>query len=337
MAAETLDQEAQTQAFLQLGPDAILAAVEQAGYACDGHILPLNRYENRVYQVGICDQTPVVVKFYRPARWSDEQILEEHQFTRELADHELSVIAPLANAEGITLQHAGIFRFAIYPRTGGRPPELDQAEHLVQLGRLLARLHAIGATRPFTFRPEISVQHHGIEPSQYLLTQGFIPPDLEPAYRTLCADLIVRIRHCFDRAGAYRKIRLHGDCHHGNILWRDNTPWLLDFDDAQSGPAAQDLWMLLSGDRPYMTARLEELLQGYTEFYDFDPRELYLIEALRTLRMMHYAGWIARRWHDRAFPLAFPYFNTHRFWEEHILALREQAALMDEPALEWYG
>ena len=337
MSSEITIHDAQTEAFLLLGPDAILTAVEQAGYSCDGRILPLNSYENRVYQVGISDDLPVVVKFYRPARWSDDEILEEHRFTQELADHELSVITPLADAEGVTLYHAGVFRFAIYPRAGGRPPELDNPEHLVQLGRLLARVHAIGATRSFTFRPAISLQHFGVASSQYLQAHGFIPPDLELAYRTLSDDLLQRIQHCFDRTGIYLKIRLHGDCHHGNILWRDNTPWLLDFDDARSGPAIQDLWMLLSGDRPYMTARLGDLLEGYTEFYEFDPRELHLIEALRTLRILHHAAWIARRWHDRAFPLAFPYFNTHRFWEEHILALREQAALMDEPALEWFG
>lgn len=337
MSSEVKNDNAEAQAYLQLGPDEILAAVEQADYVCDGHILPLNSYENRVYQVGISDQSPVVVKFYRPARWSDDAILEEHRFTQELAEYELPVIAPLADAEGVTLHHTRLFRFAIYPRIGGRPPELDDPEHLVQLGRLLARMHAIGATRSFIFRPEIGLKHYGVDASRFLLTHDFIPPDLELAYRTLCDDLLQRIRHCFDRTGAYRKIRLHGDCHHGNILWREGAPWLLDFDDTQSGPAIQDLWMLLSGDRPYMTARLAELLEGYTEFYDFDPRELHLIEALRTLRMMHHAAWIARRWNDRAFPMAFPYFNTHRYWEEHILALREQAALMDEPALEWFG
>lgn len=336
MSFISTNNDAQTQAYLQLGPDGILAAVEQAGYACDGRILPLNSYENRVYQIGICDQAPVIVKFYRPFRWTDAEILEEHRFTQELAGRELTVIAPVANAAGDTLHHAGVFRFAIYPRVGGRPPELDDPEHLVQLGRLLARLHAIGALRPFASRPDIDAQNYGADSSHYLLTHGFIPTDLETAYRTLCDDLLRRIGQCFGRAGACRRIRLHGDCHHGNILWRDHTPWLLDFDDARNGPAIQDLWMLLSGDRDYMTARLHDLLEGYTEFYDFDPRELHLLEALRTLRMMHHAAWIARRWHDRAFPLAFPYFNTHRYWQEHILALREQAALMDEPPLEWH-
>lgn len=336
MSVTSSNGDAQTQAYLQLGPDGILAAVEQAGYACDGRILALNSYENRVYQVGVCDQAPVIVKFYRPSRWTDAEILEEHRFTQELADRELTVIAPVANAAGVTLHHTGVFRFAIYPRVGGRPPELDDPEHLVQLGRLLARLHAIGAIQPFASRPDIDVQNYGADSSRYLLAHGFIPADLEHAYGTLCDDLLRRIGQCFDRAGTCRRIRLHGDCHPGNILWRDATPWLLDFDDARNGPAIQDLWMLLSGDRDYMTARLHDLLEGYTEFHEFEPRELHLVEALRTLRMMHHAAWIARRWHDRAFPLAFPYFNTHRYWQEHILALREQAALMDEPPLEWH-
>jgi Ser/Thr protein kinase RdoA (MazF antagonist) len=337
MSSEVINDNTEAQAYLQLGPDEILASVEQTGYSCDGHILPLNSYENRVYQVGISGQAPVVAKFYRPGRWSDDEIMEEHRFTLELAEYELPVIAPLVDANGVSLHHTELFRFAVYPRIGGRPPELDDPEHLVQLGRLLARIHAIGATRSFVFRPEFGIEHYGVEASQFLLVHGFIPPDLELAYRTLCDDLLRRIRNCFDRTGDYRIIRLHGDCHHGNILWRDNTPWLLDFDDTQSGPAIQDLWMLLSGERPYMTARLADILEGYTEFYEFDPRELHLVEALRTLRMMHHAAWIARRWNDRAFPMAFPYFNTHRYWEEHVLALREQAALMDEPALEWFG
>ena len=322
--------------YVNLGPDQILGAIESVGYECDGRIFALNSYENRVYQIGIYDSEPLVAKFYRPARWPDEAILEEHEFTAELSQHEIPVIAPIADKTGATLHHAGLFRFALYPRKSGRPPELDDPEHLVQLGRFLGRIHNVGATRPFIHRPEISIQSFGVDSFSYLLTNGFIPAELEESYRTTCEDLITRIERCFGRAGEFRKIRLHGDCHHGNILWRDDAPYILDFDDARSGPSVQDLWMLLSGDRQYMTARLADLLEGYTEFCDFNARELNLVEALRTLRIMNYAAWIARRWDDQAFPQAFPFFNTQRYWEDHILSLREQAALMDETPLEWF-
>lgn len=322
--------------YANLGPDQILDAIEQTGYVCDGRIFALNSYENRVYQIGIQDAEPIIVKFYRPARWSDEAILEEHRFTIELAQQEIPAIAPIPDQTGTTLHHAGHFRFALYPRRGGRPPELDNPEQLIQLGRFIGRIHNVGASRPFRQRPEISIQSLGSAACDYLLGNGFIPVDLEASYRTTCEDLIVRIRHCFERAGEFRRIRLHGDCHHGNILWRDGTPYILDFDDACTGPAVQDLWMLLSGDRPYMTARLGDLLEGYSGFRDFDASELHLVEALRTLRIMNYAAWLARRWDDPAFPRAFPYFNSTHYWQDHILTLREQAALMDEPPLEWF-
>jgi Ser/Thr protein kinase RdoA (MazF antagonist) len=321
--------------YKDLSPDAVLNAIDQAGYRTDGRVLALNSYENRVYQVGIEDSKPLVAKLYRPGRWSDAAILEEHDFTTMLAGQEIPVIPPLSGADGRTLFEAGAFRFALYPRTGGRAPELDNPDHLLQLGRTLARLHNFGAVQPFRHRPELNIHSFAVEPSRYILDNGFIPADLNEAYSTLIADLIQRIEICFDRAGTYSSIRLHGDCHLGNILWDRDAPLLVDFDDARMGPAVQDLWMLLSGDRAYMTARLFDLLDGYCEFRDFDPVELRLIEPLRTLRMIHYAGWIARRWHDPAFPLAFPWFNTQRYWEDHILSLREQAAMLDEPPLEW--
>jgi len=322
--------------YVNLGPDQILNAIEGIGYECDGRIFALNSYENRVYQIGIYESEPVIAKFYRPARWTDEQILEEHQFTMDLAQHEIPVIAPLAGQSGETLHHFDHFRFALYPRKGGRPPELDNPEQLEQLGRFIARIHNIGASKPFVYRSELSILAMGIDAYHYLMSNQFIPMELEKSYQTLCEDLIKRIQYCFGRADGVSKIRLHGDCHHGNILWRDDAPFILDFDDACTGPAIQDLWMFISGDRTYMTARLADLLEGYSEFRDFDARELHLIEALRTLRMMHYAAWIARRWNDQAFPQAFPYFNTTHYWQDHILTLREQAAMMDEPALEWF-
>ena len=328
--------ENEFESYVNLGPDQILAAVENLGYSCDRRIFALNSYENRVYQVGIENADPLIAKFYRPARWTDDQILEEHSFTTELAQNEIPVIFPLADQDGVTLHRTGPFRFALYPRKGGRPPELDDPEQLVQLGRFIGRIHNVGKIKNFIYRPEISVQTFAIDSCHFLLESGFIPGELEISYRTLCEDLVRRISSCFDRCGDYRKIRLHGDCHHGNILWRDGSPWILDFDDARTGPAIQDLWMLISGDRSYMTARLGDLLDGYCEFSEFDARELHMVEALRTLRIMNYAAWIARRWNDTAFPLAFPFFNTQRYWEDHILSLREQAALMDEPPLEWF-
>lgn len=325
----------QSDAYSNLSPDEILNVVDSCGYRCDGRILALNSYENRVYQVGIEDAKPIIAKFYRPGRWSDAAITEEHQFTLALARDEIPVIAPMTDTGGNTLLHMDGFRFALYPRVGGRTPELDNPTHLLQLGRTLARIHNYGETASFKHRPELSIASFGIEPSQYVLAHDFIPADLRESYRTLIDDLLQRIERCFAQAGKVQHIRLHGDCHLGNVLWNNDAPFIVDFDDARMGPAVQDLWMLLSGDREYMTARLFDLLEGYCEFRPFDPRELRLIEPLRTLRMIHYAGWIASRWSDPAFPLAFPWFNTQRYWQDHILGLREQAAMMDEPPLDW--
>lgn len=325
----------QSEAYKNLSPDGILNAIETAGYRCDGHIYPLNSYENRVYQVGIEDEKPIIAKFYRPGRWSDEAILEEHEFTLHLADEDIPVIAPLAGASGESLFHAGGFRFALYKRAGGRTPELDNPQHLKQIGRTIARIHNYGELQAFQHRPSLSLKVFAVDSNRYLLDNNFIPDDLLPAYTSLMDGLIPAIEQNFENAGHVEHIRLHGDCHLGNILWLDDVPNMVDFDDTMMGPAIQDLWMLLSGDREYMTARLHDLLQGYTEFRDFRPAELHLVEALRTMRIIHYAGWIARRWDDPAFPMAFPWFNTQRYWQDHILSLREQAALMQEPPLEW--
>jgi Ser/Thr protein kinase RdoA (MazF antagonist) len=332
---DAVPTERERHAYRELGPDRILDAVESLGYRCDGRLLALNSYENRVYQVGIEEGAPLVGKFYRPGRWRDEAILEEHGFSRELEALEIPVVTPLADADGRTLHRHGPFRFALYPRRGGRAPDLEDPELLGQMGRFVARIHNVGALRHFVQRPTLSIEHFGVDSYRYLLAGGFIPATLEIAYHSLAEELIERIRACFRRAGNPSSLRLHGDCHPGNILWTDSGPHILDLDDARTGPAVQDLWMFLSGDRAHMQARLLDLLDGYTRFRDFDPRELHLVEALRTLRMMHYAAWLARRWQDPAFPRAFPYFNTERYWGEHILSLREQAALMDEPPLAW--
>lgn len=318
--------------FAELGPEQVLDAVEAAGFRCDGRFLALNSYENRVYQVGLEDAAPVVAKFYRAGRWSDAAIREEHAFTLQLAAAEIPVVAPLAIDGETLLRHAG-FRFAVFLRRGGRWPELDDPETREWLGRFLGRIHAVAATERFRHRPTLDRDSYGAEPSRYLLDAGLIPDHLIDAYRTLVQDLLARVDACYERAGAVGDIRLHGDCHPGNILWTDAGPHFVDLDDCRTGPAVQDLWMLLSGDRREQSLQLSDILAGYEEFHDFDRRQLHLIEALRTLRMIQYAGWLARRWSDPAFPRAFPWFGTSRYWEDHILALREQAALMDEPPL----
>ncbi len=322
--------------YSQLGPDTVVNAIESLDYLSDRRILALNSYENRVYQVGIEDEAPIIAKFYRPARWTDEMIKEEHQFTLELAEADLPVVAPLViNNE--TIFNFENYRFSLYPRFGGYAPELDNPDHLLQLGRILAQSHNIGETKSFVARPEITIEDFAVKPIKYILENNFIPMDLEIAYTTLTDDLINRIKKCFEQAGDYKTLRLHGDCHHGNVLTREDKFYIVDFDDSRTGPAVQDAWMFLSGDRQYMTARLNDFLEGYTEFRDFAPRELHLIEALRTLRLIHYAAWLAQRWEDPAFPIAFPFFNSQRYWEDHILSLREQASLMQEDPLVWYG
>ncbi|MGH1470822.1 MAG: serine/threonine protein kinase [Cellvibrionaceae bacterium] len=415
--------------YEQLTPDCIISAVESQGYRSDARILALNSYENRVYQVGIEEQSPLIAKFYRPNRWTDEQIREEHRFTLELAALEIPVVPPLVNDQSQTLMEYSGFRFSLYSRQGGHTPELDNLENLVVLGRFLGRIHAAGSQSLFTHRPTVDIQSYGIDSVNFLSggipndsnyhlndnlnnafnntpnnkgtsgnsygsarsidddnfgntvassdqetlndnignsffddsdnnnrfnqiesennqddqfteqidtarpTEDFIPPELRDSYRSLTEDLLDRIQERFD-AIAYRTIRLHGDCHPSNILWREDRPHFVDFDDARNGPAIQDLWMLLSGSRSHQTNQISKIMEGYTQFHDFDPAELNLIESLRSLRIMQYAAWLARRWADPAFPRNFPWFNTTRYWSDHILELREQLAVIEEPSLE---
>jgi len=318
--------------YSELTPDRILNALESAGLRCDGRLLALNSYENRVFQVGMDAGPPLVAKFYRPGRWSDAAILEEHAFTRELANREIPAVPPV-EIDGRTLLEFEGFRFAVFPRRGGRAPELGDPAVLEWLGRFIGRIHAVGALEPFRHRPSLDLHTFGTEPREYLLEEGFIPADLDEAYRSVSAQALDGVRRCYDRAGPVRTLRLHGDCHVGNMLWTDEGPHFVDFDDSRMGPGVQDLWMLLSGERADMARQLEDVLAGYEDFFEFDLRELHLVEALRTLRLIHYSGWLARRWDNPAFPAAFPWFNTQRYWQDRILELREQIALMDEPPL----
>jgi Ser/Thr protein kinase RdoA (MazF antagonist) len=323
-----------TLAYADLQPDDMLDSLEQIGFHCDGRFLALNSYENRVYQFGIEDSKPVVAKFYRPGRWSDEAILEEHEFTLELADQEIPVVAPL-EINNTTLHHCGPFRLSVSPCHGGRAPELDDADLLAQLGRLVARIHLQGETAEFRHRPFVDIESYGVESADFLLGEGFIPPELRENYEGIVEHLLDNVVACYERAGHVRDIRLHADFHPGNVLVNRDRLHIVDLDDARSGPAMQDLWMFLSGDRNEQQVQLASLLEGYEEFRRFDARELNLIEALRSLRMLHYAAWLARRWEDPAFKIAFPWFDSGPYWDEHVLMLREQTALMQEPPLAW--
>jgi Ser/Thr protein kinase RdoA (MazF antagonist) len=314
----------------RLSPDLVLDAIDTIGFRTDGTLTPLNSYENRVYQVGIEESAPVITKFYRPERWTDKAILEEHAFTAELAEHEFPCVAPMA-IDGTTLfEHLG-YRFSVFPRQAGHPPNIEDPDVLMVLGRTVGRMHAIGAIRPFEHRAALTTQRFGIDSREYLLANDFIPADITLAYSTISAHLLERIEPLL--SDAQSSIRIHGDSHLGNLLWRYDAPNFVDFDDTMMGPAVQDLWMLLSGDRADRTAQLSELFTAYEDFFEFDTRDVILIEPLRALRMMYHASWIARRWHDPAFPSAFPWFNTTKYWSEHVLNLREQLATLDEVPL----
>ena len=324
--------------YEHLTPDAVLDALESVGLRGDGRMLALNSYENRVYQISLEDDSYVVAKFYRPNRWSDAQLLEEHSFAAELVEREIPVVAPFA-LDGKTLNVFNGLRFAVFPRRGGRSPELEDETVLEWIGRFLGRIHAVGATRPFKVRPALDVETFGTEPRNWLIASGMIPEDLKDSWITT-VDLALRSVENHFQIRETRMIRLHGDCHAGNILWTEggNTtlggPHFVDLDDARMGPAVQDLWMLLAGDRATAATQLRALLEGYEQFHAFNREQLGLIEPLRTLRLIHYSAWLARRWDDPAFPAAFPWFGTQRYWQDRILELREQTSNMDEAPLD---
>ena len=321
-----------TRPFTALTPDSVLDALDSIGLRGDGRLLALNSYENRVYQAGMEDGPPLVAKFYRPERWTDAAILEEHAFVATLAEREIPVVPALA-INGRTLHAFNGFRFSVFTKHGGRAPELDDRDTLEWMGRFIGRIHAVGALESYRHRPTLDIRSFGIEPSEYLLAHDFIPAELIEVYRGVVAQALDGVWRCFEHAGAVRALRLHGDCHAGNVLWTDAGPHFVDFDDSRMGPAIQDLWMLLSREPADQSRQFADLLAVYEDFFYFDPREMHLLEALRTLRLIHYAAWIARRWDDPAFTAAFPWFNTQRYWQDRILELREQIALMDEPPL----
>ena len=318
--------------FAELDPDRILEAVESLGFECDGRVLALNSYENRVYRIGRENNLPLVAKFYRPERWTDNAILEEHAFSAELLAADISVVAPLM-INGQTLHHDEALRFALFPMQGGHAPEPGDKETLIHIGRALGRLHCVGASKDFSYREKLGIRNKAEEPVHYLLEAHWLPPELEDNFISLCEQLIDQIEHAWQRAGHFETLRLHGDCHPGNLLWRDNTVHFVDLDDALTGPAMQDCWMLLNGSFETRSQQMAWLLEGYEVFRKFNRAELHLIEALRAMRIIHYHAWIARRWHDPAFPAAFPWFESSRHWEGVITQLQEQLSVMQEPVL----
>ncbi len=315
--------------YAGLSPEVILSALESVGLQPTGGLLALNSYENRVYQAELDDESFVVTKFYRPERWSDAQILEEHAFVLELEHHELPCVAPLEVDSATLFDYQG-FRFSIYPRLGGRTPNIEIEEDLKVLSRTLARIHAVGSVRTFEHRVDLHYQRMAVDSRSFLIEGKWIPTELEEAYTSITEHLLIDIQALWHDVP---RIRTHGDCHLGNLLWRDETPNFVDFDDCVNGPPIQDLWMLLSGEREERQVQLNTILEAYEPFYSFDYASLRLIEALRTLRIMHHAAWLARRWDDPAFPIAFPWFNTGRYWADHVLDLREQQAALQEPPL----
>jgi Ser/Thr protein kinase RdoA (MazF antagonist) len=317
--------------FAGLSPDVVLDAATSVGFECDGRLLALNSYENRVYQLGSAEGL-LILKFYRPGRWSDEQIGEEHSFTAELAAAELPVAAPL-RVDGRSLFRFGDYRFAVFPWMRGRSPELDQPEARTMLGRALGRMHRIGAVAGFVARPALTPSRLGHEARAAVLASGLVPEGLETRYASAAGALLERIDALFQEVGALQRVRIHDDCHLGNLLWNERGPVFVDLDDCMMGPRVQDLWMLLSGAAHEQQRQWGELLEGYQQFADFDFRELRLIEPLRGLRMLHHAAWVAQRWQDPAFPRAFPWFGEARNWESYVTDLAEQSITIDDQPL----
>lgn len=312
--------------FDALSPDRILDAVEAIGLLPSGHVTALNSYENRVYQIGIEDDDPLIAKFYRPGRWSNETILEEHDFSLELSAQEIPVIPPMVR-EGKSLFHSGEFRFAVFPRKGGRAPDPGNLHQLEWIGRLMGRIHAVGRARRFLHRPRLDPMNYGQQAHDIVVASPLLPDEYRARYQDLADQLLLQARELFDTVSA-DNIRIHGDCHIGNILWSETGPRFVDLDDCVSGPVIQDLWMLLNGDIQTVQLQLHTLVEGYRTFSDFNPAELTLIEPLRGLRLLHHTAWLAHRWDDPAFPRAFPWFGETRYWETHLQDLEEQSRVI---------
>lgn len=327
-----VSDEKQTVPYSNLTPEVILQAVEAIGFAPSGGLLALNSYENRVYQIELNEGDFVVAKFYRPGRWSRETIIEEHHFALELAAQEIPVIPPIIQNDNSLFEYAGYW-FSLYPRRGGRWPELDDAQVLKQLGRLLGRIHAVGRTGRFVHRPKFSVAEYAKAPLDFILQNNFVAPELLHNFKQAAEALLEHAVNQFESVMPF-SLRIHGDFHPGNILTNGDTFHLVDLDDCMSGPAVQDLWMLLSGEPHEMSVQFNHLLEGYELFCEFDRSELALIESLRALRLVHYCGWLAQRWHDPAFKQHFPWFNTPRYWEDQIVTFREQLERCQWPTLD---
>lgn len=327
--------------YADLTPDVVLDAMASVGLFPDGRLMALNSYENRVFQVGLDDGLMVVAKFYRPVRWSDEQILEEHAFAQELSEADIPVVAPMAIGgqtllKWATADHASLFRFSISPRRGGRAPELDDPDTLQWLGRLLARLHAVGRRQPFAHRETLSPQLLGWKARDWLATHGDIPEPQRTIWLSVVEQALQTVERCFEQVPQLGVGRIHGDCHPGNVLWTPDGPHFVDLDDACNGPAVQDLWMLLGGPRHERQVALHALMEGYESMHDFDWREWKLVEALRTLRLIHHSAWLARRWSDPAFPPAFPWFGGAMYWQQQSDQLRQQIeAMQTDLAQDW--
>lgn len=317
--------------FSELSPELMLDAIEAQGFISNGQFIALNSYENRVFQVGIEDANPLIAKFYRPERWSNEQIIEEHQYSQALQDSDIPAVAALSINNNTLFEYCG-YRFSLFPRHGGRAPELDNLDNLEILGRTLGRIHLEGQASNFQHRPTIDTQSYGYEAADFLC-QGFIPDFRVDEYRQMTTEILEIIDEKFANTPAKQRIRTHGDCHPGNILWRDDKPNFVDFDDARNAHAIQDIWMLLSGERHEQQQQLFALIDGYEQMREFNMAELGLIESYRSLRQIHYAAWLAKRWDDPAFPMAFPWFNTESYWIQHINGLREQLFALNAPSI----
>lgn len=317
--------------YQHLTPDLVLDAVESCGFEVNGRLFPLNSYENRVYQVGIEDDTPLIAKFYRPERWSREQLLEEHGFVAELEEAEVPVVGAIKLADGGYLADYGGFTLALFPQRGGQAPDITLPDTLFRVGQWIGRIHQVGARSDFQARPTIDPIGTIERGHRFVLENGFVPDDLKHPYESLIRDLLTEIKRNIEEAGPVNSLRLHGDCHLGNILVREERILFVDFDDARQGPAIQDLWLMLSGDGAEQSLEMGELIEGYEQFNDFNPRERFLIEPLRTMRLVNQAAWLAWRWDDPTFPMHFPWFGQPRFWSDHILMLREQLSNLQQP------